>query len=329
MKSAERNITKFLRSRLGSYSLVGLAFVAVVIAAAVAKLPDVATGRGLVTGISSPEFLTGPTSFIAAIAVMALIMGAMAFINKAFNLLRTSSQLYLGVFAILQAASPIISTRICTGSVVAMVVLCAMGLMYSVYQRPVEGTKRLFLAFFMLSAGSMMQYAFVAYVPVFVAGCAQMRCFTFRSLLAAAVGVFAPWWIAWGFGWIHLSDVSVPSGFSVFSQLPVADMAQLIAVIIISVIAGFVATLTNMVKIYSYNARSRSFTGLLVTVTIATLLLTMVDFANITAYLPLLNCCIAYQMALSFRINAENRGYIPVCVVLAVYFILFVWSILI
>lgn len=302
---------------------------AVLIASSVAKLPAVATGRGLVTGASSPEFLSGATTLFGALLLTAAVMLAMLFINKAYNLLRTSSMLYLGVFAMMECASPIISTRVSSGLLVALSVLCAMGLMYSVYQRPVEGTKRVFLAFVLLSAGCMMQYAFIAYLPIFIAGCAQMRCFTFRTLLAAFVGILTPWWIAWGFGWISLSELAFPAGLSVFSQLDTADTAQLAVVIAVSVITGFVFTLTNMVKIYSYNARSRSFTGLLVTVTGATLLLTMVDFANITAYLPLLNCCIAYQASLSFRINADNRGYIPICILLAVYFILFVWSILI
>ncbi|MCM1347786.1 MAG: hypothetical protein NC338_00110 [Firmicutes bacterium] len=329
MKPLERTATLLLRSRLGTYLLIFLGTMAVLIAAGVAKLPAVATGRGLVTGASSPDFLTGPLSLFGALSMAAIIMFAMALINKAYNLLRTSSQLFLGVFAILQAANPIISTRICAGLLVALTVLCAMGLMYSVYQRPVEGTKRIFFAFTLLSAGAMMQYAFVAYIPVFLAGCAQMRCFSFRTLLAAVVGMVVPWWIALGPGIISISDITFPTGLNVFTHLDIADKAQLIAVIIVSVIIGFALTLTNMVKIYSYNARSRSFTGLLVTVTVATLLLTMVDFANVTAYLPLLNCCIAYQTALNFRINYENRGYITVCTILAIYFIMFVWSILI
>ena len=328
MKPSERALTRYLRSRLGAYSLVAIAFLGMLISAGVAQLPAVATGRGLVTGLSSASFIGGGFSLIGALALTGCIMGAMALINSAFNLLRTSSHLFLGVFAFMEAASPIVTTRLSSGSVVALVVLGAMGLMYSVYQQPVSGTKRIFLAFTLLSAGSMGQYAFVGYWPVFLAGCAQMRCFSFRTLLAALTGLVVPWWIGWGFGWITLDSITFPSGLSVFSQLDSIDAAQLTAVLILTVIAGFVLTLTNMVKIYSYNARSRSFTGLLVTVTIATLILTMIDFANITAYLPLLNCCVAFQAALFFRINAENRGYIAVCILLGVFFLLFAWSLL-
>lgn len=272
--------------------------------------------------------VSGPISLIGAIALIAATMAMMAFINSNFNLLRSSSILFIGVFGIMEAASPIISTRLSSGMLVALVVLCAMGLMYSVYQKPRSGTRRIFMTFFLLSAGSMAQYAFVAYLPVFLAGCAQMRCFTFRALLAALTGIVVPWWIMWGFGLISLQDLTFPVDLSIFSNLDISDTAQLVAVIVVTVIAGFTLTLTNMIKIYSYNARSRSFNGLLVTVTIATLLLTMIDFANVTAYLTLLNCCVAYQTALSFRINADNRGYIAVLALIAIYLILFLWSVL-
>ena len=147
--------------------------------------------------------------------------------------------------------------------------------------------------------------------------------------MAAGVGIAVPWWIMWGAGIIHWSDLVFPANLSIFSQLDLDDIAQLVAVIVVTVIAGFTLTLVNMVKIYSYNARTRSFNGLLVTVTIATLLLAMVDFANVTAYLTLLNCCVAYQAALCFKITAEKRGYLTVVALLSIYFILFAWSIFI
>lgn len=327
MKPTERIVTRLLRSRLGTYMLMGAALVSVLIASATATLPAMTTGRGLLTGAMGSSVVGASSPLLVALAAIGIIMGLMTFINGAFNLLRTSSILFVGVFAFMEAASPIISTRFGSGMIVAAGVLCAMALMYTTYQQPVTGTKRTFLVFTLLSAGSMLQYAFVAYLPVFLAGCAQMRCFTFRSLLAAVAGMVVPWWILLGMGFITFDDIVFPTGLSIFSQLGSAGTAQLAAVIAVTVIAGFTLTLTNMVKIYNYNARSRSFTGLLVTVTIATLLLTMIDFANILAYLTLLNCCVAFQTALFFRINAENRGYITVAAVLATYFILFVWSI--
>ncbi|MDE6101257.1 MAG: hypothetical protein K2G01_09455 [Paramuribaculum sp.] len=328
MKPTERSITLLLRSRLGAYSLVAVATIAVMIASSVASLPAIATGRGLVTGAASADFLSATASFGIALLAIGATMGAMVVINNSFNLLRTSSPLYIGVLAFMEAASPLISTRACSGILVSLIVLISMGLIYTVYQQPVSGTKRVFLVFSLLSAGSMFQYALVAYLPVFLAGCAQMRCFTFRTFLAALVGIAVPWWIGWGFGWIDLSKIAFPTDFSIFTQLDISDTAQLVAVIAVTVIVGFVMTLTNMVKVYSYNARARSLTGLLVTVTIATLMLAMIDFANITAYLPLLNCCVAYQTALFFRIKAENRGYIAVCTILSLYLILYVWALL-
>lgn len=329
MKPIERTITLLLRSRAGSYTLVGFGVLAMLIAASAAKLPSLSSGRGLVTGLASADFISAPMSLFGALALVGATMVMMSLINSTFNLLRSSSLIFIGVYAFMEAASPIVSTRLGWGSIVAVTVLAAMGLLYSVYQQPVKGSKRVFMAFCLLSAGSMFQYAFLAFLPIFMAGCMQMRCMSARTFLAALVGIAVPWWIAWGFGAINLSDIALPQGLNIFSQLDVSDKAQLVAVMITTVVAGLALTLTNMVKIYSYNARSRSFTGLLVTVTFATLLMTMVDFANITAYLPLLNVCVAFQAALSFRINAENRGYIPIVTLLSLYLILYIWSIII
>lgn len=328
MRPAERTFTKFLRSRAGTYMLIALSTLAILLASGVATLPNMATGRGLLTGVQAADFIGSGVSLVGALLLTGVIMWGMAVVNSTFNLLRTSSPLFIGVFAVMEAASPIISIRLCSGLMVALVVLTAMGLMYSVYQQPVIGTKRVFLTFLLLSVGSMGQYAFVGYIPVFVAACVQMRCFTFRVLLSALIGLLVPWWIGWGFGWIKAADILFPAGLSVFSQLDTIDAAQLTAVLVITVISGFALTLSNMVKIYSYNSRSRSFNGLLLIVTIATLLLTMVDFGNIAAYLPLLNCCVAYQAALFFRINIENRGYIAIAALLGIYAILYVWSLM-
>lgn len=309
--------------------LGGLSFLLIFAASVLAKLPAVPTARGLVTGMGAAPHISGTASVGGALALIALIMAGMAILNKTFNFLRTSSMIYIGVFGVMEAASPIISTRLSSGMIVAIVMLSALGLMYSIYQRPKQCAKRIFLTFFLLSLGSMAQYAFIAYIPVFIAGCAQMRCFSMKSLMAAGVGIAVPWWIMWGAGIIHWSDLVFPANLSIFSQLDLEDIAQLVAVIVVTVIAGFTLTLVNMVKIYSYNARTRSFNGLLVTVTIATLLLAMVDFANVTAYLTLLNCCVAYQAALCFKITAEKRGYLTVVALLSIYFILFAWSIFI
>lgn len=329
MEALERSITVTLRSRIGTTAIFSAAFLAMLLASETAHIPAIATGRGLVEGVGTAEMVTGSLSLLLSLLLTGAIMGAMVLINSTYNMLRTSSQLYLAVFAVMQAASPLISIRLCSGSLVALVILSAIGLMYSVYQQPRTGTRRIFLVFLLLSAGAMAQYAFLAYIPVFIAGCAQMRAFKFRSLLAAIVGLVTPWWIALGLGLIHFSQITLPTGLSIYSDLGSADTLQLAAVIIATVLSGIIITFMNMVKTYAYNAKARSFAGLLVTVTLATVILTVIDFANVTAYLTLLNCCVAYQTTLFFRINAENRGYIAVLSLFAVYIILYIWSIII
>lgn len=327
MRPSERALSRTLRSRAGAYILCAVAVLCVLLEKSLAILPPISTGRGLVTGGAGADFLGTGTSFVIALFLTLAIMGGMVFINNTFNLLRTSSLLYLGVFAMLEAASPILTIRACSGLAMAGAVLVCVALMCSVYQQPRTCSQRVFLVFAILSAVSMIQYAAVAYIPIFMVACVQMRCFTSKTFPVMLCGIFVPWWIGWGFGWITLADVAFPSKLSVFSHLDLADTVQLAVVTAITVVAGFTLTLTNVVKIYSYNARSRAFTGLLATLTFATLLFTMIDVANVTAYLPLLNCCVAYQAALSFLINYERRGYLTPVILAVVCLGMAIWSI--
>lgn len=249
----------------------------------------------------------------------------MIFLNRSFGLLRSSSEMFAGMFMIAQAATPICFCQLNEGTFLLLGTLISVGTMYSAYNNP-NATRRVFLAFFVLGLGALTQYGFVPYFIVFAIGCAQMRVFSLRTLLAMIVGILTPLWILWGFGVIHLGDFRFPEFDNVLSDIDNLELSQIVAAVGTTMVAGLILSLSNLIKVYGYNARSRAFNGLIITISTATGLLCVVNFMNLSFYIPLLNFCTAYHLGLYFRIREQQRGYIPAMILGALYVILYAWA---
>lgn len=269
---------------------------------------------------ASPELSLG-LSCAAMIAVAAL----MVIINRTFNLLRTSSILLSGLYLFMQCSAPIVSARLSEGTLLALVALLLTSLLYSCYQRPAS-TQTVFLAFLLCTAASLAQGAALIYLPVILVGCMQMRCFTFRSALAAALGVATPFWIVAGFAPELLKSITIPSIISPGSLTFSTQTLQLTVTVAFVLIWAMTMLMLNLYRVYSYNARARALNGLMATMTVATMILAAVDFAHVDAYLPSLFCFTALQTALFFRINYERRSYIWVLALLGVCVALYIWN---
>ncbi len=259
-------------------------------------------------------------------ALVFVVMLAMAVLNRTYILLHTTSILYAGLFMVMEAGSSLITASDMSGTVLCLTVMVGLYIMYSCYQMP-GYTRSIFLVFLLLSAGCIWQWAFVVYIPVMILGCGQMRCLSMRSFLAAVIGVVTPVWILWGFGVISLQDFTLPQVRTVFAYLHSYDSCRPVAIMAVTVIAGFMATVSNLVKIYGSNARTRAFNGILTTITLVTQLMCVVDFGRLEAYMPLLNCCTAWQLAQYFRINGDKRAYFSIVLLLVIYACLYLWSV--
>lgn len=282
--------------------------------------------RGLIFSISWPDLDDSCLSSLLNMAGNAAIVFMMWLINRTFNIIRSVSWFFLGFFMIIQMSVPATMVNFGDGTILCMLMLCVMMLIYSIYMEPWQ-TKRIFLAFFILGSGALMQYAYMAYVPVLLAGCAQMRVLTFRTILAALVGIVTPTWILWGFGIADLGDFDLSIIMGNFASFSRHDFIVMASTVGVTLIAGLIFGVTNLIKVYSYNARSRALNGLMALLSMATGALCIVDFANLPTYIPLLNCCVAFQTGIFFRINGQRRAYLPVLILIIVYSMLYSWNI--
>lgn len=282
--------------------------------------------KGLV--FPSPnEWISSPSvSLWVNIAVTAAVIVLMIFINKVYNIPRTITLVYATFFTVMQTATPAVSSQFYSGTFLLAVVVSCMLLMFGSFSRP-AALKQVFMVFFLLSAATAAQYAFIIYLPVFAVGCAQMRIFSFRAAIAALLGVITPWWIMFGLGIIGPDDFHTPRFLSIFSAATLRDSLILILTVLLSVVLVITAYGMSLLKLMTYNARTRACNGLLTLITAVTVIAMAVDFNNLATYIPLLNFCTAFFLSHLFVIRRSPRSRIAVISFILAYYALYLWRI--
>lgn len=321
MRPIEETITRIVRGRLFALSLfvIGLVFFF--------------SGKALLSaeGLTSVGF-TGVfsvlttssvslTKFFSLMLIFAVVL-LMLLMNRILNLLRTNSKLYIGLFVLMVSACPGAAGLSLNGMVMAFAVMFSLLLMYTTYQRSIP-TRRIFMVFVLMCFGAAMQWGYAAFFPAFLLCCGQMRCFSFRSLLAATVGVLTPPWILWGFGYISADDFVSPSTALHLGSMASSYSAGELVAIITTLVAAIFVTGYNTIRIFGLNARTRAFNGVFSTITLWTVLITLIDFGHALDYFPLLAALTAMQSTLYFRICIEKRSYIYVLLLMLTYIIAF------
>lgn len=260
-----------------------------------------------------------------ALAAMAFSVLTMMVINRGFNILRTGSRLYIGLFALMVAGVPGAVSPAPFGFALVLLTLMSLLVMYTIYQQAAS-TRRIFLVFALFSAGSCVDYSFALFLPVWILGCGQMRCLSFKSFLAALIGVVTPYWILWGFGLVPLSGIRLhPVAFPSAETFALYSPAALTA-IAVTVITAVAVTLRNIVNVFGLNARTRAFNGILANLTFWAAMLVVVDFGSALVYIPTLAALTALQLTLYFRIDIKRRSYLTVLSLVIFYIAIFIWN---
>ncbi len=257
-----------------------------------------------------------------------LIMTLMMALNKSYNVLRSVTWLPVGLFALMQAATPFGVLSLNSGTLVCLVVLLGLFIMFRSYGIPSD-TKSVFLTFLLLSAGAVVQYCFLLFIPIFLIICAQMRIFNARSVLAAVFGLATVWIIMLNFGLIGLEDISFPVITSVFGMLDLDDTLYLLSAAGLTSLLLVVSIAMNIFKTMAYNARSRSFNGALTILSVISIIAMMIDYNNLFAYISLLNMCAAFQITHYFVNHRYDYQYLGVLAVVGIYILLYIWRIVI
>ncbi len=330
MHAGEVKISRFLNSRPFAVITVMVGLVLASIGAEQsAYVPGLSEG-GFVFPSPDVWFRAGTVRVLLNILLLIANILMLEELNRNFNLLRTSSLLFLAIFSVMECATPSIVGELTSGLLLNLTVLGIMATFYTLYQQP-GLTRRVFLCYFMLSALCMCDYIYVIYILAFLPAFSQMRVNSSRMMLAVLLGIITPWWIVWAGGLMPASAPHMPDMSTLFDANNGNPQERIVTIctVGITVIFCFLLSVINMINIYAYNAKSRAFGGLLTTLSLITALATLVNFANATHYLSLLNCLTALQFGLFFRSNENRRAYLLVITSMAIYISLFIFNMMI
>lgn len=282
--------------------------------------------NGLVFPSADRWFSNLSVGFCANMALYIVIVAMMVYINRVYNVPRNLTYVYASTFAVLQTAIPDMAAQFQSGSVLCCVVAGCSLLLFGSFATPMCH-RRVFMIFFLLSAAVASQYAYVVYIPVFVIGCAEMRILNLRVILAILLGIIAPWWLLLGFGIVGIDEFHMPQFVSIFSAIDLNETLVLLLTVGLTTLLTLTAYLLSVLKLMTYNARTRACSGFLTVMTLVTVVAMMVDFANMPAYLPLFNFCAAFQMSHFFVIHNSDRSWIMIGSIILIYYALYVWRI--
>ena len=321
----ERDISRFLHSR---YALIAFSLIVMLttyLASSWGKVTPILDNKGLGLTPINQWIEPGRLSLSVNIFLNFLIALLMIYINKTFNVLRSPTILFAGLFLILQMPITDIMGQLYGGTMLCVVMLLCSFIIFSTYNG--QNPYAIFLIFSILSFSSFFQYAFIFYIPVFVLGCMQMRIFDLRIAIATALGIITPPWILFGFGILDVHSIVFPQFIGIYEQLSIHEVLQMLIAIGLSIFVCIGSWLANIVNIISYNAKTRAYNGVFAILALTSILLIMADYTNYIIYVPMLNCCTALQLGHLFTIYEARRSYIGIIAIFVVYLGLYIWGV--
>lgn len=228
--------------------------------------------------------------------------------NRQFNVVQGSDTVLTGVFAIMVSTNLWISGSLSSSGLLALSNLLCMTLLLGCYRKN-RAAQELCVIGTIISLGSMIQYAFIFMIPVYIVGAALMKCLKFKTFIAYLMGLAAPYWVAVGLGIVGLSDFTTPTISNLFEGY--VTRPQLFAGLVnvgLTALVSMILALTNMVKLYAGNTQRRLNNLCIDILGLAALLAVIFDAQNMVAYLGTLYLVAAVQIANLFALRNVYQG---------------------
>lgn len=318
-------MTRILHSRYGVMLAAMLAAGAAWLFASLGQPSFPVADGALVPAWSLRQLHLGAWGLAAGWAVNVVIASLLCYINKAFNLLRGMTMLQGALFLVLEMATPSFFLTVRPGLVLCLAVVLCMLIMYTCYGNA-NAQRGVFLVFLMLSAGAAIDYAFLLFVPVFVLGCAQMRVFSIRTVMASLMGLATPWIIFYGFGLLGPGSVVIPEFYVSISSEGMSTFSVLLSCAAFTSFVAVAAWVQNIIKLLAYNAQSRAMLSLVNVIMLVAILASLANFTHVGVFLPVINCCASIQLAHLFvNTYKGSRSYLGILCIILIYMAIYAW----
>lgn len=236
---------------------------------------------------------------VAAIVSTALLM---QLLNKLFSFVKSFTFVGVATFFLLQLATPITTSSLNTGSVLVLMLAVGALVLFGCYQdKQAQGP--IFLIMCALSFGVMLHWPVLVLIPTFLLGFAYLRAMNWRGMLAAAIGLFTPFWIVLGLGLATPADFHLPEIDPMWDAIDLEHVRLLVGWVAFTLVLAIVTTAMNLFAIYNYRLQLRVYNTFFVMTTLLAVIAMCIDYHNLTSYLPMVNLCLSVQIAHAFTIS--------------------------
>lgn len=239
--------------------------------------------------------------------------------NKKYTFVTGSDTVFMGMFLVMCSSNVWLSDRFSSSFIFAIANVICLMILFDCYRKS-NATQELFLIATIISLGSMIQYAFLALIVVYLLGAVMLKCFSFRGLIAFGMGLVAPYWVAIGLGIVPYTNFRMPE-FSIIFNSAYSAGGILVSMINIGLtcIVGLIMALNNMVKLYAGNTQRRLNNMVINLLGVVSLICMLVDFNNIIAYLATIYMIVAIQLAHLFTLWNIRRAPVWLLIISLLY----------
>lgn len=206
-------------------------------------------------------------------------------LNKRYNFVPGSDTLLPAAFLIFTSSIPWMSDILTSSVILAAANLICLGILLSCFRSP-NATRQIFIIATILSFGSMIQYAFIFMIPVYIISAVLLKCMRFREAMAMLMGLLAPYWMCIGLGIVSPDSLSPPNFTFLFDNITSKGGLFLSFVSIASVLLiSLMLASQNLVQLYAGNSQRRLNTMCINILGFVCVICMLVDYNNITAYI--------------------------------------------
>lgn len=300
--SASEHINEYFNGK--SFMLLcALALVAVTAVSLTLGIePSSIQGEGLFFSLRGTLIDRGPVS--AAINVLCLLAtgGIMLALNKVFTFVRSMTRLFVSAFFLLMLSNPSGLVSFNAGTLLCLITAVTLMQLFASFQDS-HAQRSIFLIFALIATGIMFHYGFLALVPVYLLGFANMRVLDFKGVLAMLIGLVTPFWIVLGLGIVSLSDAHLPQWFLMERPVMTLQFGMTLATSIL----GVILMVMNLFTIMNYRMQPRVYNIFLMTMLVMVIIVLCFDYHDLAVFLPLLNLMVAVQLAQAHTLGTSFR----------------------
>lgn len=262
--------------------------------------PSSIQGEGLFFSLRGTLIDRGPVS--AAINVLCLLAtgGIMLALNKVFTFVRSMTRLFVSAFFLLMLSNPSGLVSFNAGTLLCLITAVTLMQLFASFQDS-HAQRSIFLIFALIATGTMFHYGFLALVPVYLLGFANMRVLDFKGVLAMLIGLVTPFWIVLGLGIVSLSDAHLPQWFLMERPVMTLQFGMTLATSIL----GVILMVMNLFTIMNYRMQPRVYNIFLMTMLVMVIIVLCFDYHDLAVFLPLLNLMVAVQLAQAHTLGAS------------------------